>query len=1682
LTRRRRLGLAGGAVLVAVVLGIIFLHGPLLRAGIGAAGHLAGYDVRYGSLTNRDGRLVVTEPVVAVPGREPVFRADRLGVSYDLRHVFGGPYLFGVTALDLERPRITVEHRRDGSYNFVLPKSNGSTSNAAPSIPKIDVTIRDGSAGIVDQTRIFAHSRRLDVGGLRVDAALDPSRISRFSLAFALTETGGTFPVTGRGTLDERRGYELSRITVRTLALAPLIDYALNSTSLHVAGGVLNDLDARIYGLPDAHGAMQRHVSVTANLDHFQPYLNGIAKPLRDGRGALRIYDDGLAIPKVDGSIADVPVRISGAIYDLAKPKLRLGIVGRGDLHDLVTLNDAAEKLPVTGPVAFTLFVEGDATAPTTLASFSSARLAYGRIPIDAPSGLIALHGQDTSILRTSLAYDGATLGARGNLHVESKHTGVDILAHADAPLAHFPYVGTVVGPMTLHASAILAGIDAGMRATGVLDGATPTTRLGSTFSVGRNGEGTIGPVALDGPGPRSLYARVVLDRPNLSGGAAFVSARQFSFTTAGAQPALPGLTLAAVPVISGTLEANVAAAFAGNRYTAGGSAHAYGIDAFGYPVDDVTARLAATQGTHVAVDLRYRGALAPIARAAGGKITATGSADIPIAIVVNGPHDIFAQIHDVRFDGATVAGIALDGLEASARARGSTIDLYGAQATLDGHDLVAQGSFGNGGTIAVSTGALELASLRRLGLPVRSGDVTAVADIGGSASSPHVEGGVVASTVRLAAPQAAGLPIDASTGLTYDAGTLSVHDALVRAGPAVGSLDGSVSGLRGRPSDATYAFDARVRQADIATLATIAHATSTYPEGSLDADVAVRGTGSAPHISGRVAVPEGSLNGLRFRDAAVDLAGDATALRARDGRVTVGSSTLGFDAAVAKNAQAVALRAPRIDLADFNDYFDGGDTLGGRGSIAFSARNEPDRFVTDGRVRLAHTRFRRFDVGTSRADWSTSGRLVSTDLAVGGAAGTITESGTVALPASQPLRDALRRTSLALAVRAAGVNLETWLPVLDIQAPVGGVASANATIRGSYPFVVVGAHADVANGRVGTIPIRTATLDARAANGRATVTNAVLAIDNLRATLTGSAGLQPSAPLDFTLAAQTPDVGALAKTLTAKTYDVSGTLAATARLTGNASRPQLAGTLDAGQVRYAKYTVPRVHAELGATRTALDLRTAEVDFASGRLVASGHAPIQSVPTLHLGPSTAPAAFDLRAERVDFAQFAALLPKGTRLDGSLDGRVGLTGTLARPGLAGTLAVGNGSFVGPQEKSKISNLVAALTFHDRSATLHDTSATVGGGTISANGILTVPSLTNPAASANGSLTLDSKNAVFDIPSLFKGRIDGSVTVARAAGATTDVTGTLAVTSARIPTTALLPKGSGTASAAAPPPVALNLTVDVGNDVRVQGGPVDIGAKGDLTVGGSIASPTVLGELDSTGGTLSFYRTFQIQYPTTVSFDGTGVIPNVDALATTTIDNPPTDVTLHVTGPATQLNVAFESQPNYSREQIVGILVGAQALGAVSGIPTTPGAQAPQQNPLAAAAEGQLGTLLTQNILEPFSSQLGGAVGLNNLAINYTPGGGASVGAQKKIFKNVNAVFAESFNYPQRQSLGLLVSPNAATAAQLTFFSQPQSNRFDTFEGVQSLDSTNNSVTDTEPASGSSGFSFSLQRKF
>jgi TamB, inner membrane protein subunit of TAM complex len=213
-------------------------------------------------------------------------------------------------------------------------------------------------------------------------------------------------------------------------------------------------------------------------------------------------------------------------------------------------------------------------------------------------------------------------------------------------------------------------------------------------------------------------------------------------------------------------------------------------------------------------------------------------------------------------------------------------------------------------------------------------------------------------------------------------------------------------------------------------------------------------------------------------------------------------------------------------------------------------------------------------------------------------------------------------------------------------------------------------------------------------------------------------------------------------------------------------------------------------------------------------------------------------------------------------------------------------------------------------------------------------------------------------------------------------------------------------------------------------------VDIGAAGGVTLGGTLRAPNLNGTFTSTGGTLNFFRTFNLEKGE-VSFQASsGVIPDVNASATTFVANPATAIRLRVTGPATNMNLKMESQPPYTNDQILGLLVGAQNFGAVQGVQSTgQGLNAGQM--AGNVALGQLNTLFTRTVLQPFSASLGGALGLSEVQLTTDIQAGLGVRAVKTLGA-VNAIFAQTFGFPRTTSVTLEASPGVCSGLRLVWF--------------------------------------------
>ncbi|HLY03478.1 MAG TPA: translocation/assembly module TamB domain-containing protein, partial [Candidatus Cybelea sp.] len=446
------------------------------------------------------------------------------------------------------------------------------------------------------------------------------------------------------------------------------------------------------------------------------------------------------------------------------------------------------------------------------------------------------------------------------------------------------------------------------------------------------------------------------------------------------------------------------------------------------------------------------------------------------------------------------------------------------------------------------------------------------------------------------------------------------------------------------------------------------------------------------------------------------------------------------------------------------------------------------------------------------------------------------------------------------------------------------------------------------------------------------------------------------------------------------------------------------------------------------------------------------------------------------------SNFADLLPNGSQLTGRIDGNIDAGGSVAAPRLNGTLTLANGTFNGPMERSAITGITGSLAFSRTRAWLQS-HAFVGSGLVTASAVASLADLRRPADIAFA-LSGRAANARLDLPRYFSGSLNGTVAVVRRLGAIPAVSGDLSVDNARIPLGAFLNQKSGGTTNPGLPNVAFDgLQVAVGQNVRVQSANVDIGATGAVRLGGTLEAPSLTGQLRSTGGSLNFYRSFNIERGDVTFAPSGGLTPDVDAIATTFVPDPATAIRLHVSGAVTNMNLALDSDPAYSKQQILGLLVGAQQFGAVQGVRSTGGGSFSAGSAARTVMLGQLNSVFTRNLLEPLSTSFGGAAG-SEVGITSDIQTGLGINATSGLGKFTRAIFSQTFGYPRTQSIALEHNPNPATGLRLSMYTSDGPSLF-ALQQPQPLgaDVLNvNPATSFTPIGGTNGVSFSYVRRF
>ncbi|HTV72428.1 MAG TPA: translocation/assembly module TamB domain-containing protein, partial [Candidatus Acidoferrales bacterium] len=999
---------------------------------------------------------------------------------------------------------------------------------------------------------------------------------------------------------------------------------------------------------------------------------------------------------------------------------------------------------------------------------------------------------------------------------------------------------------------------------------------------------------------------------------------------------------------------------------------------------------------------------------------------------------------------------------------RNGVVDVYGASFQAAGGSATLLGRFGDGGKLYVTAHGIDLAALSSLGLPLQRGRFYALARIGGSPQAP---------TAHLRALLAQGtyddLPLDANAEVGYAGDRVDIEDASALLAGAYATANGEVRGVRMGHLAPRVALAAHARALDVASLAKAMKAHLPYPaDGSVDADIRVDGPARAPEVAGTIGVPEGSVNGLFFHDGAAHIRGSLGAMTVREGRVTVGSTRIAFGGHVDPAAQSITLNAPHVDLADFDDFFDPGDMLAGRGSVALDASHAGPALRVSGGAFVAGTRFRRFELGDLRFRARPAPGAQEAELDVNGAHGSLQSTARIALSGADDVSGSARLSNL---------DLGTWLPAAGITLPVFGDVDAVAQMRGTLHAPVLALQASLANGRVGHVTVNTLTLDGSVDRQHVHLTQAVLELPSLSATVSGTTGLTPAAPFALALRASSPNIGALATTLAGKTVDTAGALAATAQVSGTQSRPHVTAQATLQNLRVRNLVVPRIVASAGLSPTMLTVDRGEIDLTKGVAQLTAHVPV-NLAAHRLAGSDAPVRASLSASQIDLAQFAPAFAEDTKLGGQMDGSLSVGGNLGNPSLGGHLALTNGSYSSSLLTSALTRMTLALDLSGTTMRLSQLHLEAGGGSLDGNGVASVTDLRHSLQTLSLQASAVAKHLRLDAPKYFQGTIDGTVAVTKTPQTTPLVAGSLAFSATRIPLTALLPPSARASSAPSPLPVAFHLAVTAGNDVRVQSANVDIGARGNVLLAGTLASPVLSGRFVSTGGSISFYRTFTLQHGVVAFSPDSGIIPYVDATATTSISDPPTNILLHASGPATHLNVDFASDPSYSRDQIVGLLANLQSVGAVSGVSTV--ASTGQPSLLTSAAEGYVNDQFTRMLLEPLQSNLGQSLGLQNLQLQAGLGGGYGANATAALGKNLTASFGETYGPTQRQTIGLTQRFSSASSLELALFSATGAAELPVATGYvdDPTQPTDLALLTLIPPAGTKGFTLSYQHHF
>jgi hypothetical protein len=303
------------------------------------------------------------------------------------------------------------------------------------------------------------------------------------------------------------------------------------------------------------------------------------------------------------------------------------------------------------------------------------------------------------------------------------------------------------------------------------------------------------------------------------------------------------------------------------------------------------------------------------------------------------------------------------------------------------------------------------------------------------------------------------------------------------------------------------------------------------------------------------------------------------------------------------------------------------------------------------------------------------------------------------------------------------------------------------------------------------------------------------------------------------------------------------------------------------------------------------------------------------------------------------------------------------------------------------------------------------------------------------------------------------------------------------------------------------------------VRVRNSIVDIGVTGAVDLTGTLRAPQLAGNFTATDGTISSYNHVFRLINGSVSFDpADGTTPTVQARAFSRVTNPDPDPSRNIAGSANivvnvsgtadsnNLQVTYSSDPPYSQEQIIGLLLDVPALlGAVNfnlnggaggpflrGAPgetnalLPPGVTPEQVSAISFNQEvfSLLNGQLTQRALTPVERVFEKTLGLSDIEFTVDYGGGLGYSLRRQIGKrDFYAFLSQTVTFPERSNIGFELEPKPFQTINFSYYQQNGVTSLITNQTPgQQIFGSNGRLTSVQPLGDRSGLSLNFNWRF